>query len=388
MKNIHITMRQWHRNSLRITCGIVILTVCTQSFLSSTFSTHSYVPVPARWLMWNRPSKSNGIFVTNADMELDVKLFRERRKDVLSNHQEVDILRRTLDTLDYPTVLTHLAKHCQTEVAKELIIASPDGLHSSTEEYNENDNDYPLTAPDFQGVIDRFDALREYDELCRLNQKAPSISSNLNIRPILASAESGSILECDDIREIARALKAISLTYNWLREVDKLNKSDNDNIQENFVHIPRLGRNLYVDEDLRLLLETAFDTEGELSSSSFPELGKLRKEVAIMRKQILSRVESMLKSSQFSSMLEGKYFSEVNGRFVLPVQATHKNTVGIVHDSSRTGKTVYVEPKEVIEPTNDMKQKELLLKQEETRILRSLSSKIMKNREDIELSVS
>ena len=59
-----------------------------------------------------------------------------------------------------------------------------------------------------------------------------------------------------------------------------------------------------------------------------------------------------------------------------------------MHDSSRSGKTVYVEPKEVVEPTNVMKQSELMLKQEETRILRSLSSKIMKNLDDIDISVS
>jgi len=74
-------------------------------------------------------------------------------------------------------------------------------------------------------------------------------------------------------------------------------------------------------------------------------------------------------------------------RFVLPVQPTHKNSVGIVHDTSRTGKTVYVEPKELVEPTNEMKQTEVLLKQEESRILRSLTNKIMQNRDDIERAI-
>ena len=324
--------------------------------------------------------------VLQSDVDFDVKGFRGRRKDVLSDHDEVDILRRTLDTLDYPSILSYLAAQCQTQAAKDIILSSPNNIRSAEGcDEDESDFDYPLTAPNYQGVLDRFNALKEYDELCRLNLKAPSLSSDLNIRHILKSTEKGSILECDDIREIARALKSISLIFNWLREVGEQNLEGNN--QGKFIHLPRLGKNIYVDEDLRHLLEKAFDVEGQLSSSTFPELGKLRKEVAIMRKQILSKVESMLKSSQMTSMLEGNYFSEINGRFVLPVQATHKNTVGIVHDSSRTGKTVYVEPKEVVEPTNEMKQKELMLKQEETRILRSLTSKIMKNREDIEVSV-
>lgn len=41
------------------------------------------------------------------------------------------------------------------------------------------------------------------------------------------------------------------------------------------------------------------------------------------------------------------YVSEIAGRFVIPVTPTYKRTVGIVHDSSRTGKTLYVEPTQV-----------------------------------------
>lgn len=44
------------------------------------------------------------------------------------------------------------------------------------------------------------------------------------------------------------------------------------------------------------------------------------------------------------------YVSEIAGRFVIPVTPTYKRTVGIVHDSSRTGKTLYVEPTQVRDP--------------------------------------
>lgn len=290
-----------------------------------------------------------------------------------------------METLDYPKVLQHLASYCQTEPAKNIIFQSS-GQYTTKTKHLATSTATPLSSPNYEGVIDRYDAILEYDELLYTGVKQPSFASDLNFGPILKSASDGAILECEDIREISRGLSTVSSIVDWLEEIEKINKDDTDG-EKKYVQIPQLGMNVcLVDDSLRDLLATAFDDEGKLSGLTFPKLGQLRKEVAIIRKQILSKIDGLMKSPQFSRMLsvEGSYFSEVNGRFVLPVQPTHKNAVGIVHDTSRTGKTVYVEPKEIVEPTNEMKQTEVFLKQEESRILRSLTSKIMQNRDDIE----
>jgi DNA mismatch repair protein MutS2 len=77
-----------------------------------------------------------------------------------------------------------------------------------------------------------------------------------------------------------------------------------------------------------------------------------------------------MKSQTMSSAMTDEYVTQRNGRFVLPVKNTYKRSgLGIVHDQSNTGRTVYVEPVQVIEPTNDMKRLELELQQEEARIV-------------------
>jgi len=143
--------------------------------------------------------------------------------------------------------------------------------------------------------------------------KQPSFASDLNLGPILKSASNGVILECEDIREISRGLSTVSSIVDWLEEIDIINKGVAED-KRKYEQIPLLGMNVcLVDESLRELLATAFDDEGKLSGSTFPKLGQLRKEVAIIRKQILSKIDGLMKSPQFSKMLsvEGSYFSEV-----------------------------------------------------------------------------
>ena len=59
---------------------------------------------------------------------------------------------------------------------------------------------------------------------------------------------------------------------------------------------------------------------------------------------------------------------EINGRLVIPVQQQYQNSVGIVHDASRSGKTCYVEPTEIVGPTNELRQAEAELRSEEARV--------------------
>lgn len=79
-------------------------------------------------------------------------------------------------------------------------------------------------------------------------------------------------------------------------------------------------------------------------------------------------------SQTMSEAMTDEYVAQRNGRFVLPVKNTYKRSgLGIVHDQSNTGRTVYVEPVQVIEPTNDMKRLELELQQEEARIVAEMT---------------
>ena len=75
------------------------------------------------------------------------------------------------------------------------------------------------------------------------------------------------------------------------------------------------------------------------------------------------------------------------GRLVLPIDPKYASEMGIVHDSSRSGKTVYVEPSEIVGPTNELRQIERDLEAEEARVWRSLTDQIWNNQYDLRKSI-
>lgn len=100
----------------------------------------------------------------------------------------------------------------------------------------------------------------------------------------------------------------------------------------------------------------------------------MRSEIERLGGSIRATVAELMKSQAMSEVMTDEYVAQRNGRFVLPVRNTYKRSgLGIVHDQSNTGRTVYVEPVQVIEPTNDMRRLELELQQEEARIVGEMS---------------
>ena len=137
-------------------------------------------------------------------------------------------------------------------------------------------------------------------------------------------------------------------------------------------YVPKFGHVIHVGKELLDLLSNAFDEDGKLSGTTFPTIGRLRSKVRLLKKDILSTLDALITSPSMKNKLSlesgGALVSEVNGRIVIPVSASYQSSVGIIHDASRSGKTSYVEPNEVVGPTNEMRQAELDLKKEEGRV--------------------
>lgn len=110
------------------------------------------------------------------------------------------------------------------------------------------------------------------------------------------------------------------------------------------------------------------------------------------KRDILSSIDALLATPSVKSKLAvesgGALTMEINGRLVIPVQREYRNSVGIVHDASRSGKTCYVEPAEVVGPTNELRQAEAELRSEEARVWRQLTETIATHREEIERNVA
>lgn len=187
-------------------------------------------------------------------------------------------------------------------------------------------------------------------------------------------AAGGSVLpeELLEIREnlsIARRIKS------------SLNLLSPDSFPRMVEHLPRINPQ----EDLRRELERCLDESGNIKDEASSHLAQLRRSVRKLHNDIREQLHKLINNATISKALQEPIFTQRSGRYCLPVDASKRGTVnGIVHDSSGTGLTIYVEPMSVIEPTNIIRIKETEIEREIERIIAELCSKCREQIEEIE----
>jgi DNA mismatch repair protein MutS2 len=177
-----------------------------------------------------------------------------------------------------------------------------------------------------------------------------------------------------------------------------------EQVPDLFRELPRLGQFIDIDADLRDTLNHALDDDFQLDGTTFSSIGRLRVKIKSMQTTILSTVNSLLQTPAMSAQLAtesgGSMISEVNGRIVIPIDVTQYNNRGtnnngnnnnqrmVVHDVSRSGKTYYCEPPDIIEDTNELRQAEMSLEAETIRIYKLLTAQILDHAHELEDAVA
>jgi DNA mismatch repair protein MutS2 len=125
---------------------------------------------------------------------------------------------------------------------------------------------------------------------------------------------------------------------------------------------------------VRLAIEGAIEPGGSVKESATPALKRMAQHAHELKQTIRGRLDSMLHSPTYQEMLQELYFTQREGRYVLPVKTEMRGKVsGIVHDVSASGATVFLEPRELIELNNAIKVAELDVEREVRRILHELT---------------
>lgn len=118
-------------------------------------------------------------------------------------------------------------------------------------------------------------------------------------------------------------------------------------------------------------------TTGEpvLADAASPELKAARKQLKDRRRELVRRAESLLRRSDYTEALQDAFWTEREGRVVLPFRSGGLGSVrnGIIHASSGSGQTTYVEPPELVEDNNAVRGAQLRVSAEERRIMVELS---------------
>ena len=121
-------------------------------------------------------------------------------------------------------------------------------------------------------------------------------------------------------------------------------------------------------------VRSKIDPSGEVNDNASPELSRLRTQLRKQRSRLRSTLESYLRGKDTSRYLQDQVVSDRDGRYVLVVKAEHRTAIpGIIHGSSGSGASLYLEPLSTVEINNEIVALEQQEREEVHRILRHLT---------------
>ena len=132
-------------------------------------------------------------------------------------------------------------------------------------------------------------------------------------------------------------------------------------------------------------IDGVLDRYGRLADNASPELHRIRRELANQQGAVGRALASILRQAKADGLVDADAAPTLReGRLVIPVPPGYKRKIGgIVHDASATGKTVYIEPQQVVEANNHIRELEGAERRERIRILQSITDMLRPNTEAI-----
>lgn len=193
---------------------------------------------------------------------------------------------------------------------------------------------------------------------------SPSLGGIREITGALKRAEMGGVLNLKELLNVASVLQCVRLMQTYFSDEEK---------KTSLTPIYRL---LAGNQSLEQRITTSILSEEEVADGASSELTTIRRQM----RQISGKVRDVLSkliSGERSKYLQETIITQRNGRYVVPVKAEHRADVaGLVHDTSSSGATVFVEPAAVVEINNQMKILEGKEQAEIERILSELSAEV------------
>lgn len=131
-----------------------------------------------------------------------------------------------------------------------------------------------------------------------------------------------------------------------------------------------------------------FTDQGEISDSASPELAQIRRDLRVAHQRVMDRLNHILASSQYAKYLQEAIITQREGRYVVPVRAEARGRInGIVHDSSASGATLFIEPLAVVELGNRVRELSIQEQREIDRILRALTELTAQHADEVDYTV-
>lgn len=245
-------------------------------------------------------------------------------------------------TLEFHKILEKLAALASNEITREKIaqIVPCDDLAQARQELNKTSDAFRLAV----------------------QFGTPPFYAFQDMRMGLRRAKSGARLSLKDLLAIATVLRQVQALSDWYDRCAGV-ESTLDEWFTQLAPVPFLLEKI----------ERSILSEEEIADAASPALADIRRKIARSRQKLRDTLDGMMRRQDIQDCLQDSRVTIRDGRFVLPVRAEHRGKIpGLVHDTSATGQTIFIEPMAVVDANNDIRLLELQEAEEIERIVTEL----------------
>ena len=262
-------------------------------------------------------------------------------------------MEKNLKTLEYDKVLENLSLCAASEVIKNMCLGvRPVG------DYNRAKVEMEKTAKAYF-LSEKFGA--------------PSFGELYDIDETIRRAEIGSVLNLRELINIGAVLRNMRTVHLWKKNID----ADFGILSEYFEAVTPFAA-------LENRIIESVENEDTLFDNASPELFRIRRKIIAANEGIRTRLEKMVKSPATQKYLQDSLITTRDGRFVVPVKSEYRGEVdGLVHDTSASGQTLFIEPASVVEANNEIRILKSAERTEIERIIKELSEMCMEKSREI-----
>ena len=255
-------------------------------------------------------------------------------------------MNRHLKTLELDKILNMLAAEASFAESKELALSlrPQNDMQRVLANLKETEDAYILTG--------RFGA--------------PSFGSIKNISGCLARAAAGGMLSMGELLRIAEVLRIVRGVRQWREKCASVDSVLDRRFQS-------LVPNKYLEDSIT----SAIISEEEMSDKASTALSDIRRKIKITSQKARDALNRIIHSATYKKYLQDSIVTMRDGRYVVPVKAECRGSIsGLVHDTSASGSTIFVEPMGVVEANNYIRVLQSKEEAEIERILFDLSANV------------
>jgi DNA mismatch repair protein MutS2 len=263
----------------------------------------------------------------------------------------------TLDLLEFPKVRAALARHAGFSAGRELALALEPLADLNQVRWNQAVTAEARLLLELKGGV--------------------TIGGARDVRPSIRRASLGGILETTELLDLAATLASARVLRATI-----------GGVANQIPNLADIARQITVRGDLEEDISRCINDHGEVTDYASTALGRIRADMRTAHGRVVERLNSILRSSSYRTIIQDPIITIRDGRYVIPIKAEAKGQFpSIVHDQSASGATLFVEPLATVELNNQWRRLQLAEREEIAEILRGFSERVGASADDLILNV-